>query len=254
MKKLLFIALITIAFSCKNEPKKEITREEVKEETIEKYPSEFEKIFQTHGGISAWKKARTLSYNLGEEVHTVDLKTRKTAVNSTKYSLGFDGKEVWLTENEKGAYKGNPTFYYNLYFYFYAMPFVFADDGIIYEKVAPISFEGTNYPGYKISYKANIGTTPDDNYILYYNPKSYQMEWLAYTVTFNSKAPSEKYNLIKYHKWENVSGLILPKEITWYEKDEKGNPTKPANHKTVFTVPFLSDAKLSDSFFEKPAK
>jgi len=41
------------------------------------------------------------------------------------------------------------------------------------------------------------------------------MEWLAYTVTFASKMPSDKYNIIRYNSWENVNGLILPKEITW---------------------------------------
>ena len=254
MKKILLLLIVVIAVSCKKETKKDVKKEIVVEVKKETFPEELAKVFEKHGGIKAWRNAKVLSFNKGEEVHTSDLHSRKIVINSPKYSLGFDGKEVWLDEETKGDYKGNPSFYYNLYFYFYAMPFVLADDGITYTKVDDLLFEGTNYPGYKISYASDKGTSPDDNYIIYYNPKTYQMEWLAYTVTFRSKKPSENYKLIKYNKWENVNGLILPKEITWYKKDEKGVPTEPSRPATVFTLPLVSQGKLADSFFAKPAK
>lgn len=254
MKKVVFLFVLSLTIlSCKNETKKTSEEKKTTEIKKENFPTELGKVFQKHGGINTWRKAQILSFNKGEEVHTVDLHSRKTVVNHPKYSLGFDGKEVWLDEEEKGTYKGNPTFYYNLYFYFYAMPFVLADEGIIYEKVAAISFEGIDYPGYKVSYKANVGTSPDDNYIVYYNSKTYKMEWLAYTVTFKSKKPSDKYNIIRYNKWENVNGLVLPKELIWYKKDENGNPVKPAGNPTEFTLPLISQGKLADSFFAKPA-
>lgn len=238
MKKILVLLLIIVSVSCKND-------------TVS---NDLNKVFEKHGGLIAWKKAQILSFNKGEEVHTVDLHSRKTVINSPKYSLGFDGKEVWLDEEKEGIFKGNPAFYHNLYFYFYAMPFVLADNGIIYEKIEDLTFNGTNYPGYKISYKANIGASPDDNYKIYYNSKTYQMEWLAYTVTFKSKKASNKFNIIRYNKWENVNGLLLPKEITWYNKNENGIPTEPAKPPTEFTLPLISQGKLADSFFEKPMK
>ncbi|WP_262712865.1 hypothetical protein [Polaribacter sp. IC073] len=40
-----------------------------------------------------------------------------------------------------------------------------ADNGIVYEKIADLLFKGTKYPGYEISYNANVGASPDDNYI-----------------------------------------------------------------------------------------
>ncbi len=247
MKNLIAFFIFSILMaSCKNEPKKEIQPE--------KYPSELKKVFDAHGGIPAWRNVQTLSFNKGEEIHTVDLHSRKTVINTPKYSLGFDGEDVWLDEVEKGIYKGNPTFYYNLYFYFYAMPFVLADDGIIYEKVDDLVFEGINYPGYKISFKANVGTSSDDNYKVYYNSETYQMEWLAYTVTFNSKKPSDSYHIINYNKWENVNGLLLPKAITWYKQDSIGAPTEPRGIATEFTLPLVSNTKISDSFFDKPVK
>lgn len=255
MKKIIvIIAVCLFTVSCKNETKKEKVKEKQTSVSKENFPEELGKVFETHGGLNTWKKAQVLSFNMGEEVHTADLHSRKTVINSPTYSLGFNGKEVWFHEEVKSENKVNPEFYYNLYFYFYAMPFVLADDGITYEKVADLVFEGTNYPGYKISYASDKGTSPEDNYIIYYNSTSYQMEWLAYTVTFNSKKPSEKYSIIKYNKWEPTSGLILPKEITWYKKDENGTPTEPARPATEFTLPLVSNSKLADSFFEKPVK
>ena len=256
-KSILLLVFSFIVFSCnknKTDVKKKSKQKEIVEVKKENFPTELGKVFEKHGGINIWRKAQILSFNKDEEVHTVDLHSRKTVINTSKYSLGFDGEKVWLDEEKEGNYKGNPEFYHNLYFYFYAMPFVLADDGITYTKVEDLKFEGTNYSGYKISYAADKGTSPDDNYIVYYNPKTYQMEWLAYTVTFKSKSPSDKYRLMKYTKWENVNGLILPKEITWYKKDENGTPTEPAGKPIEFTLPLISQGKLADSFFKKPVK
>ena len=98
--------------------------------------------------------------------------------------MGFDGNQVWLDEENDGDYKGNPKFYYNLYFYFYAMPFILADDGINYKDAEPLVFEGKTYPGIEITYNNGVGETPEDRYILYYNATTFNMEWLGYTVNF----------------------------------------------------------------------
>ncbi|PWG05172.1 DUF6503 family protein [Polaribacter aquimarinus] len=254
MKKIIVLVLVLLAVSCKKETKNQVNEVKVGTAKNENFPEELGKVFTKHGGIDNWRKMKILSFNKGEEVHTVDLHSRKTVINHPEYSLGFDGTEVWLDEEKEGNYKGNSMFYYNLYFYFYAMPFVLADEGIIYEKVDDLTFEGVNYPGYKISYKANVGTSPDDNYVVYYNPKTYQMEWLAYTVTFKSKKPSDNLRWIKYHEWENVNGLVLPKKITWYNKNDNGLTSSPKGKALEFTLPLLSQGKLADSFFAKPAK
>ena len=86
---------------------------------------------------------------------------------------------------------------------------------------------------------------------MYFNAETHQMEWLAYTATFMSKKPSDKFNIIKYGKWNNVNGLILPSEITWYKKDENG--VLSSTSKIVeFTLPLISQGQLDNSFYEKP--
>ncbi|WP_420553051.1 hypothetical protein [Tenacibaculum aiptasiae] len=255
MKKLvLLIAIAIVSIGCKNESKKETQKEEATSTEVKekKFPEELTEVFKKHGGIEEWNKMKTLSYTLNKEEHTIDLHSRKTVINSPEYSLGYNGKDVWVSDTT--AYKKDPKFYYNLYFYFYAMPFVLADDGIVYSETKPIEFEGKKYPGVKISYKGAIGSSPDDNYFIYYDPTTKEMTWLGYTVTYFSKKPSDKFSLIRYNDWENVNGFLLPKSITWYQKNEEGNPTVPRGEPTEFKLPLLSQASLADSFFDKPNK
>lgn len=255
MKKIFVLAIAAMSvFACKKEAKKE-TVEDTKptvEAKKDNFPEALNQVFQKHGGIDAWRKAKTLSYKINDEEHTVDLHSRRTVVNAEKYALGFDGKEVWLHQQDSTAFKGNKDFYYNLYFYFYAMPFVLADDGIVYSETKPLEFEGKSYPGIKISYKADVGLSPDDNYYIYYDADTKQMAWLGYTVTYFSKKPSEKFNIIRYHDWEKINGFLLPKAITWYKKDEQGNVLEPARDPIVFSEAQVTQATLADSFFEKP--
>jgi hypothetical protein len=242
MKKLTALLLFTVLFiSCKEEEKKE--------KKNNKYPGAIAKTFEVHGGLDAWKKAKTLSFNIGKEAHTVDLQSRKTIIKAPEYSYGFDGKEIWVSDTT--AFKKDPKFYYNLYFYFYAMPFVLADDGIVYSEANPIEYKGVKYPGIKISFKENVGTSPDDNYFMYYHPKTLKMEWLKYSVTYFSKKASKKFNLIKYNKWVNVNGFQLPEELIWYKQDENGNPLEPARDPMQFTLPLVSNIALEKTFFNK---
>ncbi len=254
MKKLVLLFLVAIvAVSCKTDAKKDASASSVTNKK-EKFPTALGKVFEKHGGIDNWRSARTLSFNKGEEAHTVDLWSRKTVINTPDYSLGYNGTDVWLSQKDSTAFRSNPSFYYNLFFYFYAMPFVLADDGITYEDTKPLVFEGKEYPGIKISYEANVGNSSEDNYIIYYNAETYQMEWLAYTVTFNSKKPSDRFSIIKYHDWETVNNMVLPKSITWYKKDENGVPTEPRGSATDFTLPLVAKTPLKDAFFEKPTE
>ena len=130
------------------------------------------------------------------------------------------------------------------------MPFVLADDGIIYQDTEPLVFEGNTYPGIKIAYDAGIGESPEDEYILYYNPETYKMEWLGYTVTFFSKEKSKEFHFIKYSNWQTFNGLVLPETLTWY-KYENNLPTEKRND-LKFTNIKLTKEKPESQIFEMP--
>jgi len=169
MKKLsTLLILILVCTACKQEAKKvvETTSEEVKtviKDRSSDFPTDIAAVFKAHGGIQAFDRMNTLIFEIskpdGNEKHTTDLKTRHARIETGKYALGFDGQEAWLKQDST-YFKGNPRFYHNLMFYFYAMPFVLGDQGITYEKTTPLKVGEQSYPGYKISYGDGIGDSP----------------------------------------------------------------------------------------------
>lgn len=148
------------------------------------------------------------------------------------------------------SYEGNPAVYHNLMFYFYAMPFVFADDGIHYEDAETLEFEGESYPGIHISYDAGIGASPKDDYYLYFDPATHQMAWVGYTFTFGSDEKSEDVRYIRYADWMKVGDVMLPKILTWYTSE--GSTIKEAKDPLAFENVSLGEVAKPDDFYNRP--
>ena len=234
MKKVLVFLAAILIVACKNESSKTTEVSEIKKEdvTTSIYPEDITKVFDAHGGIDNWNKMKTLGFTInkpnGAEVTTTNLKTRAELIDTPTYTAGFDGETLWVGEKDGNEYKGNAKFYKGLMLYFYAMPFIVGDDGIIYEEAEPLTFEGKTYPGVLISYDAGVGVSPNDQYIVYYDSETGQMEWLAYTVTYGKEGKSDRFSYIRYNDWQTLNELILPKSISWY-KVEEGQPTELRN-------------------------
>lgn len=258
MKKIVYVVLVAVLISaCKNETKTETTvvNEVSKEDiTTSIYPEAITKIFDAHGGIDQWNKMQTLSFTMekpeGKEVTTTHLKTRAERIDTPTYTLGYDGDNLWINEKDGHEYKGKPWFYKGLMMYFYTMPFIVGDNGIIYEEAEPLTFEGKTYPGLLISYEAGIGVSPDDQYIIYYDAETGQMQWLAYTVTFGKNGKSKEFKFIRYNNWQTVNGLVVPKSVDWY-KYENSVPTEKRNTVEFMDVVLSEDAP-DNSMFSKP--
>lgn len=226
---------------------------EVENKAIE-YPEDLMNVFNQHGTLSLWKSMKTLSYEIvkdgGNEKQTIDLKERKEVIHAPTFTSGFDGTEYWVEADS--TYEGNPKFYTNLIFYFYAMPFVLSDEGIHYERADTLTHENQKYPGYKITYGDGVGVSPQDEYYIYYNKDNYEMAWLGYTVTYFSGEPSQKISWIKYNDWKIINGLKLPNSMTWYNV-ENGEITEP-KRKREFTKVQLSKSASPSSIFTKTKK
>jgi len=258
MKKIAHLLLVVMLITaCKNESKTETAIiEDVKAENITTsiYPESITKVFDAHGGIDNWNKMQTLSFTMekpnGKEVTTTNLRTRAELIEAPTYAIGFDGSELWVNEKDGNEYKGNAKFHKGLMMYFYAMPFVVGDDGIMYEDAEAFTFEGKTYPGILISYEAGIGASSDDQYKIYYDAETGQMEWLGYTVTFGKDSKSKDFHFIRYNNWQTVNGLVLPKSMDWY-KYENNLPTEKRNM-VEFTDVVVSENVPETSMFLKP--
>lgn len=251
----LFIGFIIVLTSCKNNTS-EATQKSVTDVTTQskviEYPESLNKVFDNHGSLLTWQEMKILSYEIikeeGNEKQTIDLLSRREAIEGSNFKSGFDGSAYWVEADT--TYTGNAKFYTNLMFYFYAMPFVLADEGITYTQAEPITFEGVDYPGYRISYGDGIGVSPEDEYFIHYDSESNEMAWLGYTVTFFSGEPSEKISWIRYDDWKIINGLKLPNSLTWY-KVKEGKIIEPRNTRKFDKI-ILSTEEAVASIFAKP--
>jgi hypothetical protein len=257
---IILLGLILTIVSCKNE-KSSISDIDLKnEETnllakdVQDYPSNLMAIMDVHGGIVQWEKMHNICFSFegrgGEEVHTTSLKDRMAKIENENWTIGNDGESTWLLESEEGSYKGNAAFYNNLMFYFYAMPFVLADNGIIYTELPQRALAGKMYNALKIGYDNGVGYSPKDEYILFSEPSTNQMAWLGYTVTGTSNKKSDTWSFIKYDQWQEVNGLLLPEKLTWYTV-ENNEPTEKRNE-LIFSKVTMTETQLVDSVFAKP--
>lgn len=256
LQNLLWFVLATLVVACgptsSTEIKEAAAEPAISKAHLDDAPASLLKVLEAHGGYETWAKQQTMTYTLAakKEKHQIELPTRKVRLEGEKWTIGYDGDAVWI-QQDSTHFGGSARFYHNLYFYFIAMPFVLADPGIVYEEIPAISFEGVDYPGIKVSYQADVGDSPDDNYILYYHPETFQMEWLAYTVTYRSKEPSDNFRLIRYADWKAVNGLVLPHKLTWF-KYEEGKVVEPARDPMLVSEMRFSTMALAESTYAQP--
>ncbi len=219
-----------------------------------KYPAFFEEVLQAHGGLDNWRQLEAMEYQLtnndNTETHIIDLKNRKDLVKGKDYTIGFDGAQVWVSPN-KAAYPGKSArFYHNLFFYFYAIPYVLADPGVSYQQLDDITIQDKKYRVIETSFGDGVGDTPEDKYRMLINPETKQMEWLLYTVTYFDGKPSDKFNALKFEDYHEVNGLLFPKKLTGY-KYENGQ-IGDARYSVTFDNLQLKKQQPDQKQFEKP--
>lgn len=259
MKYTLIILLVTLFMACKQDktaqpsPEKEVMQEQAPQAGIHGLPEALTAILEAHGGLDKWKRQRTLIYEMPKgdvtETHTIDLWNRWDRIDAGAYSMGNDGQGTWL-QDPGSAYTGNPDFYHNLMFYFYAMPFVLADPGIVYSEAPDLEFQGVAYPGIRIAYESGVGTSPEDEYFLHYDPQTRRMAWLGYTVTYGKGEPSDNIKWIRYDDWTPVNGLVLPRSISWYAYE--GREIGELRNTVPFQAIRISETATPAAFFAKP--
>lgn len=252
----LLILLLLICISCDDKkPQKnpEQVQADINSENEKAFPVVLNKVFEAHGGLETWQKMNNLCFELeksdGVEVHTTDLNSRESRIEGENFTIGFDGKNVWKVDPEN-TFKGNARFYHNLMFYFYAMPFIISDPGAFYTERKETVLQRKTYGVIHIGFERNVGDSPEDEYIIYYDKETYQMEWLGYTVTYFEGDKSKDWHLIKYDTWLEESGLLLPEKMVWFEvKNDK--PVRQTRSMS-FSKVVVSETMLPDNLFDAP--
>ncbi|MFC3880501.1 DUF6503 family protein [Algoriphagus namhaensis] len=238
-----FILLVTLS-ACSQEKK-----------TLPTLDPEFEKVLEAHGDWEQFYQAKAMSYqmihetNLTKETHFINLDTRKTRIDADNFQIGFDGEQAWISPNRESFGGNSVRFYHNLYFYFYAIPYVFTDPGVTVTKVENRALNGISYPTFAAKFDSDKGDSPEDQYFMLINPETNRLEYLLYTVTFFGN-PNPSLSALKYDDYRNANGLIFPRILTGYTLEN--NETTKVRYQVSFADILLLDEGFDESLFEKP--
>ena len=248
---LIILAVTLLFLNACNEPapKTETPVVEQKE-----FPAFFQKVLDAHGGLETWNKMNTLKFSSTRKVPTtnysIDLKSRKEIIEAEgKYTLGNDGKTVWVSPARDSFPGKNPRFMKNLTFYFVAIPFVLADNGVNLEDLGSKEVNYRKYNVIKVTFGEGVGDASEDQYVLYVNPNTNKIDFINYSVTYFDKTKATKYNALKY-EWQNVNGLLFPEKYIGYkwENEQLGE----IRYESPFEKVSFSEEKMNDSTFLIP--
>jgi hypothetical protein len=189
--------------------------------------------------------------NDSRERHSIELRSRKTRQENKAFTIGYDGNDVWITPN-LAAYSGNPRFYNGLQFYFFSMPFVFADPGVNVTELGERTVAGQAYDVVRITFGDAVGDSPNDPYLAHFDPSTHLLKLLLYTVTFDTGTPGTNFNARVYEDWQEVQGLMVPRQIGAYQWEEDGERLGELRGISRFeNVEFTSEAPNA-ALFERP--
>ena len=182
-----------------------------------------------HGGLAKWKSYGTVEFDLTsasakgtkKDHQLFNLRSREGLITSKNYTLGARKGEVWIKPNLSALGGTPPRFYMWTPFYFFGMPFVFADPGAMTEQLGKKTFEGQEYDAVKVTFKKGTGDTPDDFYVTYVDPSTGRLKLVSYVVTYPTMRKGKPIDQLETHaivfkEWQEANGLRVPKVAPYY--------------------------------------
>lgn len=261
MKNIAILISLFVLISCSSEKTSNETSATEPLETDKvsaEYPELLTKALEAHGSLALWNNKGTMQYDLKManseliETHIIDLRNRNVRINGEGFTIGMDGQNVWSSPSNEATGKNSPRFYHNLFFYFFSIPFVLADPGINYEDLGEVTMMGNTYGALSVSFNEGVGDADKDLYIGYFNPETFQLEVLLYTVTYYSGEKHENYNALVYDNYKNINGILLPTRLKGhkYENDSIGD----LRYDISFSNISLSEERPESTLFAMPAE
>ena len=215
--------------------------------------AQIDRSVEAHGGLAKWQSFAAVEYDLtyerpkGEkrDHQLFDLRSRDGLITSQDYTLGASRGEVWIKPNLEALGGTPPRFYIWTPFYFFAMPFVFADPGAKQESLGRKTFQGQEYDVVKITYEAGTGDSPDDFYIAYIDADSGRLKLAVYVVTYPSLRKGKPLEELEQHaivfeEWQEADGLTVPKTASYYDWKNETIEGEPLGTLRFANVQFYS--------------
>ena len=227
--------------------------------------AQLDRCLDAHGGLAKWRGFAGVEYDLtwksAKETRTdhqlFDLQTRSGLITSGKYTLGKSGGEVWVKPGLDALGGTPPRFYMGTPFYFFGMPFVFADPGAKQESLGRKMFQGKEYDAVTITFAKGTGDTSDDYYVAYIDRATAHLKMVYYVVTYPAMRKGRPVSQLEPHAivfedWQTVDGLLVPKTAPFYKWTGSEIEGEPLGRLEFSNVHFLTQPP-DPAKFRKPA-
>ncbi|MEM9339428.1 MAG: DUF6503 family protein, partial [Bacteroidota bacterium] len=219
---------------------------------------------EAHGGLEKWFSNGPLAFRF--DYQPLDGGTRRDSYQvvdqwsvraihevaaNREMKYGWDGKNAWWYP-DTARVGVNPRFWSTTPFYFVALPFVLADEGVVLEMLEPKTYKGVTYDLVKATYKEGVGDAPDDFYVMYIHPETKLIGALRYIVSYPGFFPEGGHSPEKFMEitgTQTINEMTLPTGYgTYWFKNEA-----PAEHITNIDVTDVSfRPELEKGYFEMP--
>lgn len=230
----------------------------------EKAFAQLEATFDAHGGLGLWRGYGTVEYDMVwesprrvlKDQQTFDLHSRNGLIRGDNYLIGANGSEVWIRSSLDALGGMPPRFYVWTPFYFFAMPFVFADPGAKLEALGRRTVGGVEYDAVKITYQPGTGDSPEDYYIAHVDPKSRLLKVVAYIVTYpklRKGRPLEELepHALVFDQWQVAGGLSVPHTARFFHLKNDNIEGEPIGTIRFDRIQFSAERPEADRF-KKP--
>ncbi|CAN5774908.1 hypothetical protein BH20VER1_BH20VER1_07620 [soil metagenome] len=227
--------------------------------------AQLDRAFAAHGGLAKWRNYGSVEFDqtwtsakgVKKDHHLFDLRSRDGLITSDRYTLGASNGEIWIKPALDALGGTPPRFYMWTAFYFFGMPFVFADPGVVQHPLGKKNFQGREYDATKITFEKDTGDSPDDFYTVYADPESGELKLVIYVVTFPALRKDKPVDQLEPHalvfdEWQDAGGLRILKRgsfYNWKNDDLDGQPLGVMEFSNVQ----LSADSPDRAKFQKPA-
>lgn len=218
------------------------------------------KAIQAHGGLQRWFSNGPLFFRFTykpvskgktrDSYQTIDVwsaRARHEVASHRKIHYGWNGNVAW--KKPEGAKTGtNPRFWSLTPYYFVAVPFVFADKGVVLKKEKPLRIAKRVYEQVRVTFKPGTGDAPDDFYVVLIDRKTGRVGGVRYIVTYRgffSKGKHSPEKLMLYDGAQVASGITFPKSFRTFTWNGK-RPVKLVTNSLLRNVAFRPKTPVND--------
>ena len=184
MKKIIFTLLLVCTLACKQQPKAEITVQEIVDKSIEDSGG---LLYKNHGTSFQFRNRTYISRNVGKKkilerisfLDSITIKDVRTNSGLTRY---INDSVVDLSDSIANRYANSV----NSVHYFARLPYGLNDQAVNKEFLGEESIRDKSYYKIKVTFdQSGGGDDFDDTYLYWFNKETFKPDYLAYDFHVN---------------------------------------------------------------------